>query len=275
MSRISAVRDIVCRPARAGNNGFPMDELVRQRMRQIAGGIPGDGDATLTTPQSYYHRVNYPTAGSTQFRFFNEPRARGITNLDTPNQFPANYGFLLRSISFDFLPAFDRQGAHCSATVANSSLSLSAIAAATADQLARPWRWNEKVRELMSQGVVTFKVGQRDIFEVFGLTNFPSGKGVVSNPGVSNMLDTSAAANSLGTMMNQVTNGAPVFCNRWEFYEPFPIAPNQTFELTVDYLTAVSFSEAGRGPMEGDAGATAGVLMCEMLGQLVIPAAQG
>lgn len=260
------------------SNGFSVREDVLRYVRESRGvGIAGDG-SVWSRPARIWHRVDVPKAGIGMLRFYNEAKALGVTNLDQPNSVPPNYVFLAYGLKFHFTPGVNRLGqrlgiaAPAQAELLASALNLGSAAATITDNIATVWKWHEKVRELFAQGTITLNISDRPIFEMYGLDTFPSGRGVVTSVAGSDTMTNAAAAASIQRAFTSLSNGAPVFGNAHRFPKPYAIAAGQQFNVVVQYNAAVDFTEQYLGPLYNLANAvTAGVLMCELEGEMVSP----
>jgi hypothetical protein len=143
-------------------NGYAMKPEVARVIEAVCGGLPAGQNQVWVRPYKIYHRVPVMAAGNIlTLDFFNARRQKGVSNLDTPNSLPANYGFALTSLRFDFLPGFDELGyrlgvrtaAPTTAQYQASALNFGSAGAVITDALAQMWKWQEKIRELMNQGV--------------------------------------------------------------------------------------------------------------------------
>lgn len=266
------------------SNGYSINANVASALSARTGGLPGGGAKVITRPYKYWHRLNVPKAGSETFRFFNEARANGVTNLEQANTLPSNYAFALHCIRLSFLPGFDREGKRLGiapASITAAERRASALnwgkyeAAVPTDTIDRVPRWHEKMRELMEQAEVELHIGDRPIQNVYGLTNYPQGRGLVGGGALATGFAQAAPANAYqGDAISTVSNGVPIVANAWGFGVPFPLVGGQQFSLVVRYNRAVDFTEADLGPLEGVTNAvTAGVLMCELEGELITPGA--
>lgn len=259
------------------DNGFSVRADVLNYVRNVRRvGIAGDG-GVWTRPYRIWHRLNYPKAGQNIFRFFSESRGLGVTNLDQPYTLPANYIFIAYGVKFGFLPGVDRNGyrlgeaAPAAADIQASSMNIGSAGATITDN-APTWKWHEKIREVLSQGTVVLNLSDRPLFEMYGLDTFPSGRGVVSSVAASDAMTNTAAAASIQRAYTAISNGAPVFGNAHRFPSPYAICAGQQFNLTVQYNTNVDFTETNLGPLYNLTNAvTAGVLMCELEGEMVSP----
>lgn len=261
-------------------NGFALKQNVADFIRQKRGvGIPGDGNV-WSRPYELWHRRDVPKAGIASLVFFNEVRGDGITNLDQANTLPANYAFLAKGLRFHFLPGFDRSGRRlgiAAPTTAERLISglntFGQSTSITVDHLAPLWKWAEKIREFLGQGTVELKIGERPILNAYGLDNFPAGRGIVGNAMLSNSI-TNTVASSQAVGLSSISNGAPIITNRHSFERPYPIFAGQQFAVETRWNQVVDWTEADIGPLSGVGNAvTAGVLLCEMEGELVSPVA--
>lgn len=266
------------------SNGFAINPALK-RIANSRGGLAGSGGATFTRGTTIFHRLNVPVAGQQSFTFFNAPRAAGITNLEQPGTLPVNTVALVRNIRFSFLPGFNNIGQRLGITgsltqaqIEASLLNVSKYGTTAADPAAAssaPALWQEKARELLSQGTVNFRVGERDVVTAYGLTKFPEGRGVVGDVTAS-----SAIANTTTTTVNvhnqvfaSIYNGAPVIGNAYSVRGDVQIGSGQQFGIEVTYANAVDFTQQYAGPLYNISGAiTAGVLMCELDIDLSTPA---
>lgn len=264
-----------------------MSDNIAATLKRLSGGLPAGNAKVWLRPAKIYHRVNILADGSlTAVRFFNEARAKYVTNLDQPNQLPANFAMAVSAIRFDWLYGFDRLGYRLgvsgttptAAQLEASSLNWGESGATSADELAKLWKIQELSREMLSQGLVTLSIGDRPVFEIFGLSSFPSGKGIVASNALSHAA-TFTAGSQTSNGMTSINNGVPVWSNRFTFDSPYPIPAGQQFRIDVEYAQKIDWLNATIGPLNGVAttGApngvlVAGVLSCELEGTLVCPA---
>jgi hypothetical protein len=261
----------------AQSSGYNIAPGLEDAALKLGVGIPGRGKY-FRRPYTLYHRVNVPAAGQTQFIFFNEPRAIGVTNLEQAGTLPANQLFIAHGLRFKFLCGIDRLGnrigvaAPTQAQLVASSLSGGVVGTAAADGLAAQWQWTEKFRELLAQGQVIFRIGERDVFNQYGLEKFPNGSGVTAQTALAES-GTFTAQASHQINVTQLNNGERVVSNRYSFTTKVGILAGQQFGLQVDYSRAVDFTQQYVGPLYGITGAvTAGTLMAELEGEIVTPA---
>jgi hypothetical protein len=269
-------------------NGYAMKPEVARVIEAVCGGLPAGQNQVWVRPYKIYHRVPVMAAGNIlTLDFFNARRQKGVSNLDTPNSLPANYGFALTSLRFDFLPGFDELGyrlgvrtaAPTTAQYQASALNFGSAGAVITDALAQMWKWQEKIRELMNQGVITLTIAEKPVFEIFGVTSFPAGKGLNVNAVHQTSMTNAASAASIQDSMNNITNGVPVISNRFDFGSPYPIMAGQQFGVKVELQQKLDWTETNLGPLNsiattGSVAAelTAGTLTCEMEGLLASPA---
>lgn len=278
-----------CMPRRNHpTNGFAMKPAVANALKSLVGGLPAGESQVWVRPYKIYHRVPIMAAGAIQsLLFFNAPRARGVTNLDQANTLPANYAFAIAAMRFDFIYGFDELGyrlgvrtaAPTTAQFQASAVNFGTAGAVITDVLAQQWKQQEKTRELMNQGVVTLTIAEKPVFEIFGLTSFPAGKGLNTNNVFSSAMTNAASAQSIQDAMTNVTNGVPVVSNRFDFGSPYPIAAGQQFSVKVELMRPLDWTETNLGPLNGVATTgsvaaelTAGTLTCELEGLLISPA---
>lgn len=278
-----------CRPRNSHpTNGYAMKPEVANVIKAITGGLPAGQNQVWVRPYKLYHRVPVMAAGNIlTLNFFNANRAKGVTNLDIPNSLPANYGFAIASMRFDFLPGFDELGyrlgvrtaAPTTAQYQASALNFGSAGAVITDVCAQMWKWQEKVRELMNQGIVTLTIAEKPVFEVFGITSFPAGKGLNVNATFQSAMTAAAASNSIQDSLNNITNGVPVISNRFDFGSPYPLLAGQQFGVKIELQQKVDWTETNLGPLNsiattGSVAAelTAGTLCCELEGLLASPA---
>lgn len=243
---------------------------------------PDSGGTIFDRSAKLWSRVNVPVAGQTEFTFFNEPQATGVTNVNQ-GQLQANQVFIARGLRLSFLCGFDRTGLRlgiASPTTAQRNASTlnqsSFLAAATTNDAitGRIARWAEKSRELLQQGTVRMNIGEREVFNIYGGDSFPSGKGVTADFSAANPFATTATTTSvqLEHLTANISNGEKVLANRYNFTRPVGIFAGQTFFVGYSFPRAVDFTEADIGPLASVSGAvTAGVLMAELEGELITP----
>jgi len=270
-------------------HGFPMRNDVANGLKQLTGGIPAGAQQTWYRKTKFYHRLDVKADGSQlSFTFFNEARAKFITNLDQPNTISSNYAFAASAIRFNFLYGFDRlqfrlgiqTTTPTAAQFKASSMNFGEAAATITDNEAQLWKIQEKIRELLSNGVVTMTVGEKPVVEAFALTSFPSGTGIVTANALSHTMTAAAASNSIQNGMTSAVNGVPVLSNVFSLgQQPYPIAPGQTFNLKVEFNRGIDWTETNLGPLSGvattgtpDGVLKAGVLECDLEGTLISPA---
>lgn len=256
-------------------SGYNLAPALETAATKLGVGIPGRG-AFFRRPYTLYHRQNVPASGQTQYIFFNEARSIGVTNLEQAGTLPANQLFIAHGMRFKFLCGITRTGARVTSTSNTyvSSLSYGVTATSNADNVATTWKWAEKTRELLSQGQVIMRVGERDVFNQYGLEKFPSGSGLSVQSDVAASLATTASSvtPSYGVNVQTLNNGERVVSNRYTFSTKIGILAGQQFSVQVDYNAAVDFSDQYLGPLNGVTVTYAGTLMCEIEGELVTPA---
>lgn len=222
------------------SNGYAMGESVAGVLTKLSGALPGGRSKVQVRQMRIWHRVAYAPAGTTALlQFFNVARAVGVTNLEQPNQFPANYGFAVQSIGFRVDQGVDITG---TPVAVGAESNVAAVGpAALVDQK----------RLIIENGEVNFVVGDKPVLKnVYGLDAFPSGRGI----------DGFAATATTASFAGKSNNGAPFWANRAVFDTPWPIPGGQQFSLTVQYQNLL--------PLTGG-----GVILAEMVGLLVSPAA--
>lgn len=278
MTRLATAAMLAACPTAGVGNGYPMQDPVAQRGYALCGGIQGGAAQTREVNYGFYHRQNIPNNGIRELRFFNEAYNLGITNLPVANQIPANTFFALEAIRFDFLYGIDRNGSRATVfagggAVGQTGLSGGGAGAVGTDTLTDDqWKAQELIRELMEQGIVTFSVNNRPVFERFALTSFPSGRGIAAALS-SDYAGTFAATNTVGHAFAQVSNGAPMRANAQVMTTRYPMPAGCTFDIKINWLALVDFQNATIGPLVGPtAGNPAGTMTCELEGQLVTPA---
>lgn len=261
---------------------------VASGLKQLTGGIPAGAQQTWYRKTKFYHRLDVKADGSQlSFTFFNEARAKFITNLDQPNTISSNYGFAASAIRFNFLYGFDRLGFRLgiqtttptAAQFKASAMNWAEAGAVATEQLTPLWKIQEKYRELMSQGVITFLVGEKPVLENFGLTSFPAGTGIVAANSISHAATLTAQA-SIQAGTTSLNNGVPVLSNVFSLgQQPYPIPAGTTFSLKLEFNQKIDWTEANLGPLTSvattgtpDGVLKAGVLECDLEGTLISPA---
>lgn len=268
-------------------NGYALKPSVFKLARALFGGLPGGKNQSWVRKTKYYHRLDFRADGSqTLFTFFNEARSIGVTNLDQPGTIPAGYVFGLQALRFKFTYGFDRNhkrlgvttGTPTAAQFKGSAMNFGEASATITDNEAAVWKIQEKIRELFAQGIVTLNVAEKPLFEIFGIDSFPSGSGLATSIGASHTMTAAAASNSIQNVMSNVTNGVPVLSNVFTLGTPYPIVAGNVFNVKLNLLNGVDFTETNLGPLNGVAttGTTnavciAGVLECDLEGTLICP----
>lgn len=267
--------------------GYPIDKRIADWLDRKCGGTPGSDLALWERRVRIYDRINIPGGGTggggalpllNQVDFFKSNYAPYVTNLQTPNQFPANYAIAVYSLRIGFLPGFDRlgqrlgQAAPAAATILASAQAVGeAYAAATAAAATTvAVRWAETLREFLSTPIVQFNVADRQVFEIQSLLAFPDGKGLAQGTAIGSQ-GTLAATNITQSVFGNINNGAPVYSNAFSFGTPYPLPGGQNFGVSAKWPRAVDWADATIGPLAGLnlAGQVAGTLMCELEGDLV------
>ena len=256
--------------------GFNIRTDIADVIRRKGVGLAGDG-SVLSRPVRIFHRVNITPAGNQQISFFNEAKSTNVTNMDQASMLSANMAMIVVGMRFSFTPGFDRDGkrlgiaAPTAAELQASALNLGMADATNADKLGTIWKWHEKTRELLGQGLVELRIGDRTIFSVFGLDAFPSGRGVVTSAALGTAIGGSAVpATTVQQALTSIANGAPVAGNAFRFISPLALVSGQQFSVNVSYTGGVDFTELNLGPLNALANAkAAGVLMCELEGELL------
>lgn len=261
----------------AGNStGLPIRADLASIARKRGLLAPTGETNVLIVPWVLYHRRDIPVGGTTNLTFFNEGKAPGITNVDNPNQFPANQIFEVHGMRFGFLPGINRLGqrlgiAAPDATQLNASTLSRSATLTTADPATLLPLYVEKTRELLTQGAGQLQINSRVVHDFYGLHTFPESKGVCNDQQVA-MTGTFTAGAGLSQIRGNIFNGAPVANNQRLFPTKLAIFGGQQFSLNVTWQQAVAFDQATVGPLNGIAGAvTAGTLTAELFGVLILP----
>jgi len=259
-------------------NGFALQPAVASAFCELTGGLPGGASQVRITPAKFYHRVNVPNTGPVQLKFFNVARSKGVCNLDQSNTIPANYAFALRHLRFHFQYGIDQLGSRATvfaggAVIGQTTLSRGGAGAVITDTLIdNVWKAHECIRQLLESGTVTFSIANRLVCEIASLTSFPDGRGINAVIHTDQAMTAAAASNEIAHAITHISNGAPILANAFTFHPAFPIPAGQTFDLTCDWNTQVSFQDATIGPLVGaTAGNPCGTLTAELEGLLVGP----
>jgi hypothetical protein len=230
--------------ARDPSNGFAINENVGAVARQIGGGLPGgEAKVQVRNGQRYWHRVAYGSAGTAgTISFFNVAKTPYVTNFPQAASLPANFAFMLSSICFKLYQGIDITGARVAGGAASSVSS------------GAPLTLAEEMRTILENGVVNFAISDRPVLDnIYGLDAFPSGRGIDVQPTIA----TTAGTTTTGAAISN--NGAPLWANRMTWGTPYPILAGQSLRLDVTWQNALSMTGGG-------------VLMAELVGDLVLPA---
>ncbi|MCC6676519.1 MAG: hypothetical protein IT436_05185 [Phycisphaerales bacterium] len=188
--------------------------------------IPEDPAVACRLVQ-YWHRRVYAAAGAASFTFFNEAKAKFVTNMAKPNEIPGGHVLLARSLRVRVL------NNHVFAT------GLPTVAAATYVASVDPATNAQQLLDIYNNGQWEFKVAGRVWAEGYGLNKLGAGNSPIVN--VSG--DVGAAAATLAVA--NVQNGTPSDENGWKFTPVLVIPEGNTFEMNVEFLAALPLTQAG------------------------------
>lgn len=251
-------------------------DLGRWVMAEGAG-VPGANFPVLARNVKLWSRKNILVGANfqRQLRFFNESPSAFVQDFINNSALPANFAMVIHTIRFGFHYGLSRDGlslgisSPSSAQKLLASLNLGSSVAAGGDLLATQWKAAESIRRLFATPTVSMQIGsQTDLWTVSGLDAFPDGKGSLVQAGLA-ASSTSATAAGMATIVQSITNGAPVQSNMWTFTNPWPLAGTETFNLTVDWPQPVDFADADIGPLNGqESTVVAGFMTAEIQGVL-------
>lgn len=268
--------------------GWAMTPDLVQWMTAKCGPLPGEGAAIWERPARFFSKFNFPAgtaAGTTiptQIEFFTDARAEFLCNLDQPNQIPNNSGFAMHSIRIGWCYGYDhllRALGQSAPTAAQKQLASLiggqfTAAASLAASINHVQQAMEMTRQLFEGANVQFIVKNNEVFTMTGLGTFPNGKGSPLIMPAHAMATNSATAGEVTSSMLQMSNGVPVYQNRFSFGTPYPMPGGQTFRLIINLPRQINFADTDIGPLASEtatAGLIAGCLTVELEGDYATP----
>ncbi len=165
--------------------------------------------------QTLYDRLTYPTAGATQFLFFQNPKGSGgrtaaDTNVEVAGSLPQPKWFLVESIEIHLFPGV--------------SISQTAGAAAASEFS------NDIYAVLTGKGFLNFFIGSKTYVEEAPLIRFPP---------KTRLHGESALTTTVTTTQNTYDYAAA--CGRPYFIDPeVLLIPNQNFNVSLNFPTAIA-----------------------------------
>lgn len=165
--------------------------------------------------QTLYDFVTYPTAGGTQFLFFQNPKGTGgrtaaDTNIEVAGSLPQPKWFLVESIEIHLFPGVQ--------------IGLSGGVAAETEFS------NDVYAVLTGQGFLNFFIGSKTYVEEAPLIRFPP---------KTRLHGESALATTVAT--SQISYDYAAACGRPYFIDPeVLLIPNQNFNVSLNFPTAIA-----------------------------------
>ena len=166
--------------------------------------------------QTLYDFVTYPTAGATQFLFFQNPKGTGgrtaaDTNIEVAGSLPQPKWFLVESIEIHLFPGVD----------------ISILGDGTAESEFS----NDIYAVLAGQGFLNFFIGSKTYVEEAPLIRFPPKTRLHGESAFA--IDNAAAARSF-------SYDYAAACGRPYFIDPeVLLIPNQNFNVSLNFPTAI------------------------------------
>lgn len=185
-------------------------------------------DSAVTVKQvSYYHRQAYAAAGSASFTFFNASKSKYLTNLAIANQVPGGHILMARAIRLRLVPneAF--------------STGAAAVAAATYVSAVTPLTNAQELLQIYNQGYWEFRVNNRPMADGFGINKLGAGSSVQLDVGCVTTATTTDRA------ITNVRNGDARYDNGWIFTPALVIPEGITFEMSLEFATALPLTNGG------------------------------
>lgn len=199
----------------------------------------------LSGRHQLYHRIDVPSDGSTEFKFFNVIEQTFISNLPM-GKLDDETGVWLSGLSISIETGRNVAG------VADAGGGDQVVAGSTAIDLA------EWLREMIDGGLVTLVIGDRRYVQDYGVKRFPASGGANLAGGFG--VTTTASATTIQDQALMVNNGVPHTDNRYSFRPLIPLLPGKRLSLTIKYPVAIA------PPSD-----TSAVIMCEFDGMIVKP----
>lgn len=198
----------------------PVRRAANGSMKQIAQQYSVFREGFEVVSRVLYDYQTYAQAGQTSLTFFQNPvgqssKTLADTNLTLPGQISANQQFLCNCIEVDFMPGN--------------------VASRTGAVVADNFNDQKKVGE---SGYLQFYIGTKEYYTGAPLKHFPTNTATVGTGALS---DTTTAAASRVTVIDMPFNAGKL-CK----IKPVMIPPNETFNVTLIWPTAVAVSVAGR-----------------------------
>lgn len=183
-----------------------------------------DPNKFFVRPVTYFHRVEYPTAGQTTLNLFNVAPAPFTCNLPVQGTIQNDTALRVDCVRVKFITGMTNAGARA----ANG-----AQIAATVN----PSVVAEELRTIAENAALTIKVGDKNLVDsVLGLDKFPAGGGLSFSPALSG---TAAAAQVV-----QFNNGTPDSANGYWLRPGFMILPGKPITGAINWQAALTVTTA-------------------------------
>lgn len=195
-----------------------MAALPLDRLKKFAVNRPGQIESVK---QSLYDFQTYAQAGQTSLTFFQVPvgqssKTRADTNMTIAGSLPQPQHFLLQGIEIHFFPANP----------------VSATGAIVAENI-------NDVYDVFKSGWLDLFIGSKSYLTEAPIGRFPPSAGVAAASALS---DTTTAAASRVTVVDYARFGGQPYA----MDPPILLVPNQNFNVTLNWPTAVAIAVAAR-----------------------------
>lgn len=181
-------------------------------------------------PHIFYHRVDYPSAGTAaQLQFFNVQPAQFITNLNGAQGLPSDTFFRMDSVRIAFEPGTTSSATY--SALAATALSTAGVSTNTVAPIV------ELLRLIIQGGAVTLKIGDFVAIDgIYSLSRFPMGPtGLAGSVGFS-----TNSATTLKTDVALVANGDGSVDGVYSFPYGFPVLPGKQISGFLQWQAALA-----------------------------------
>lgn len=188
--------------------------------------LPND-PAVTTKLVSFYHRQVYAAAGAASFTFFNTAKTKYVTNLPVANQIPGGHIFFARALRVRIIP--------------NETFATSAAATAAATYVAAitPLTNAQELLQIYHNGYFEFRINSKPFADGYGLEKLGAG----SSAAIQGAASTSQT--TVDRSITNVMNGDARYDNGWLFTPSLIIPEGLTFEMSLEFQTALPLTGAG------------------------------
>lgn len=206
--------------------------LAEAAMRVLRGDMLLGDSRFQVRHHSLYHRLPYPTTGSTAYQFFNAQEQEWVTNVPA-GVLPNEQAFIAHYLRVNIVNNVDAATGGTK-TAAASYVTTPSKCLVNAEELIR----------IIHAGRVKMRMAERTIVEMYGLRHFGAGCGPVVQmaAAAATTQTTTSIEYSVGAVNNglQVPNAGYVFPGGG-----LPIPGGKKFDVRIDFQSALPLTDGG------------------------------